>query len=100
MGSLYALELAQILVPALKSQGYVFSAPILQFSPLAERLISTEQPQAPALILDSSIRDRRKATCPSVRRGPAGTALYSRIAECTQRYDPYSIQHFWRGSHR
>lgn len=49
VGSLYALELAQVLVPALRSQGYVFSAPILQFSPLAERLISTEQPQAPAL---------------------------------------------------
>ena len=37
VGSRYALDVAEILVPALKARGYVFAAPVLRFSPLAAR---------------------------------------------------------------
>jgi peptidoglycan/xylan/chitin deacetylase (PgdA/CDA1 family) len=50
VGSRYALDLARILVPALKSRGFVFAAPVLRFSPLAERVSWTNPLEAPALI--------------------------------------------------
>jgi peptidoglycan/xylan/chitin deacetylase (PgdA/CDA1 family) len=37
VGSSYAIEIARALVPELKARGYVFTAPILRFSPLARR---------------------------------------------------------------
>jgi peptidoglycan/xylan/chitin deacetylase (PgdA/CDA1 family) len=39
VGSRYALTIAQTLVPALEARGYVFSAPVLAFSPLTPRLV-------------------------------------------------------------
>jgi peptidoglycan/xylan/chitin deacetylase (PgdA/CDA1 family) len=38
VGSRYALELAEALVPELASRGYVFAAPVLAFSPMSLRL--------------------------------------------------------------
>ncbi len=49
VGSHYALELARVLVPALKSRGYTFSAPILQFSPIADRVKPTDTSELPSL---------------------------------------------------
>ena len=37
VGSTYALDLAKILVPALKAKGFVFGAPVLRFSAFAAR---------------------------------------------------------------
>lgn len=37
VGSRYALDLTEILVPALRARGYVFAAPVLRFAPLAPR---------------------------------------------------------------
>lgn len=37
VGSSYALDLARTLVPELEARGYVFTAPVLAFSPLAPR---------------------------------------------------------------
>jgi peptidoglycan/xylan/chitin deacetylase (PgdA/CDA1 family) len=37
VGSSYAMDLAQRLVPALKARGYIFAAPVLGFSPLVLR---------------------------------------------------------------
>jgi peptidoglycan/xylan/chitin deacetylase (PgdA/CDA1 family) len=37
VGSRYAIDLARIVIPALKARGYVFAAPVLAFSPLALR---------------------------------------------------------------
>ncbi len=37
VGSAYAREVAEVLIPALKARRYVFAAPVLRFSPLAPR---------------------------------------------------------------
>ncbi len=55
VGSQYALDVAQILVPALKSRGFVFAAPVLRFSPLAER-VNWTNPLAASALLTSSLR--------------------------------------------
>src|SRR5262249_47263070 len=45
VGSRYALELAEALVPELKAAGFVFAAPVLAFSPLALRLDAPLDPE-------------------------------------------------------
>ena len=42
VGSGYALAVAEALIPALVSRGYVFAAPVLRFSPLAPRAAEGE----------------------------------------------------------
>ena len=44
VGSRYALSIAQTLIPALEARGYVFSAPVLAFSPLSPRLAEPALP--------------------------------------------------------
>jgi peptidoglycan/xylan/chitin deacetylase (PgdA/CDA1 family) len=45
VGSSYALDVAKALVPALKARGFVFAAPVLQFSPPALRLRVDDAPR-------------------------------------------------------
>ncbi len=47
VGSDYALQVAQALIPALAARGFVFAAPVLHFAPLAARAALPEVP-APA----------------------------------------------------
>ena len=46
VGSRFALDVAQALVPALRARGYVFAAPILAFSPLRARFPHTDLDRA------------------------------------------------------
>ncbi len=46
VGSRFALEVAQALVPQLRARGYVFAAPILHFSPLLARFPQAEADRA------------------------------------------------------
>jgi peptidoglycan/xylan/chitin deacetylase (PgdA/CDA1 family) len=78
VGSRFALDVAQALVPALRARGYVFAAPVLAFSPLRARFPRTDADRAAfdAGQLDGFgfadiDGDGRADLC---ARGPAGTA--------------------------
>jgi hypothetical protein len=53
VGSRYALDVAEIVVPALVARGYVFAAPVLQFSPLSPRRAQATPPPRPRATLDT-----------------------------------------------
>src|SRR5262249_12084239 len=61
VGSEYALDIARTLVPQLKARGFVFAAPVLQFSPLTAR--SREAPG------DSAISSGRAHVASPIRMG-------------------------------
>jgi hypothetical protein len=52
VGSRYALDLARALVPALEAHGYVFAAPVLRFSPAAERARAEPTPATAGGVVD------------------------------------------------
>ncbi|MEO7331614.1 MAG: polysaccharide deacetylase family protein, partial [Minicystis sp.] len=76
VGSTYALQIARELIPQLKARGFVFAAPVLQFSPLTRRfegaLAGNVGARAPAPFhLGDIDGDGRADLC---ARGPLGVA--------------------------
>jgi peptidoglycan/xylan/chitin deacetylase (PgdA/CDA1 family) len=60
VGSRYALDVAEIVVPALIARGYVFAAPVLQFSELGPRRALATAPPRPPATLDTGGALRRE----------------------------------------
>ncbi len=78
VGSRYALDVARELIPALKERGYVFAAPVLAFSPLRERPLSSLQ----SLLSDHPFEISRSDANTQARFGDVnGDGLLDRCVE-------------------